>query len=64
VQDDTSIQIAAESVEVVSSHGAGDAFIGALAAALCQGRTVAKACEAASKAAARHVSGQSGQSPK
>jgi ribokinase len=60
-QDDTSIQIAAEKVEVVSSHGAGDAFIGALAAALCQGRTVAEASGAASRAAARHVSGQSGE---
>lgn len=60
---DTSIQIAAEKVEVVSSHGAGDAFIGALAAALCQGRTVAEASAAASRAAARHVSGQGPRQP-
>lgn len=56
--DDTSTQIAAEKVTVVSSHGAGDAFIGALAAALCQGQTVVAACELASRAAARHVAGQ------
>lgn len=51
-------EIAAEKVAVVSSHGAGDAFIGALAAALAKGATVRNACAAASQAAARHVSGK------
>ena len=59
--DDSHFQIAAEKVEVASSHGAGDAFIGALAAALCQSHTFREVCETASKAAARHVSGQSGR---
>jgi ribokinase len=56
-QDDTNLQIQAEKVTVVSSHGAGDAFIGALAAALLQGEGIEAACRAASAAAARHVSG-------
>jgi ribokinase len=55
--DDTHLQIEAEKVEVVSRHGAGDAFVGALAAALCQGHTVPESSEATSHAAARHVSG-------
>lgn len=46
----------AEKVEAVSSHGAGDAFIGALCAGLVRGATLRGACEAASHAAARHVS--------
>ncbi len=54
---DTSFQIPAETVEVVSSHGAGDAFIGALSAALVTGQTLRAACGAASHAAALHVSG-------
>jgi ribokinase len=58
--DDTHFQFAAEKVEVVSSHGAGDAFVGALAAALCQRQTIAEASKVASRAAARHVSGKSG----
>jgi len=56
--DDTEVQIAAEKVDVISSHGAGDAFIGALAAALCQGKTIAAGSKAASIAAAWHVSGR------
>jgi ribokinase len=47
----------AEAVKVVSTHGAGDAFIGALAAGILGGATFEAACRAASKAAARHVSG-------
>lgn len=46
-----------ESVTVISSHGAGDAFTGTLAAALAQGATLQTACQVASKAAAQHVSG-------
>jgi ribokinase len=60
-QDDTNVQIPAEKVKAISSHGAGDAFIGALAAALCQGRTVTESCKVASLAAARHVAGQPAQ---
>jgi ribokinase len=56
-QDDTPVQIPAEKVTVVSSHGAGDAFIGALAAALVQGQGIEAACRSASAAAARHVAG-------
>ncbi len=51
------IQIAADKVKVVSSHGAGDAFIGTLAAQLAAGTGLQAACRAASSAAARHVAG-------
>ena len=47
----------AEAVPVQSSHGAGDAFTGTLAAALANGASLQTACAAASKAAALHVSG-------
>ena len=50
------IAIPAEKVVVVSSHGAGDAFIGALAASLVTGQNLKTACGKASTAAARHVS--------
>lgn len=56
--DDERLQIPAEKVQVVSSHGAGDAFIGTLAAQLANGRDLELACRAASAAAARHVAGQ------
>ena len=46
-----------KTVEAVSSHGAGDAFIGALAAAMVSGADLEFACRAASAAAARHVAG-------
>ena len=55
--DDTAFSIPAERVRVVSSHGAGDAFIGALAAATVRGLPLAEAARQASQAAARHVSG-------
>ncbi|NJM84645.1 MAG: ribokinase [Tabrizicola sp.] len=51
-----SYQIPATPVRMVSSHGAGDAFIGALAAALVAGSSLRASCEAASRAAAAHVS--------
>ena len=54
---DQAFEIAAEKVNVVSSHGAGDAFIGALAAALVRGDDLPDACRAGSIAAARHVAG-------
>jgi ribokinase len=46
----------AEKVIVVSSHGAGDCFIGALCVALVQGETLQMAAQFASHAAAMHVS--------
>jgi len=49
------LQLAAEKVTVASSHGAGDALIGALAAGLLADRTFQSACRVASLAAARHV---------
>lgn len=53
--DGTAFSLAAERVPVVSSHGAGDAFIGALGAALIEGVPLRAACQTASLAAARHV---------
>lgn len=54
--EDAQITIAARKVAVVSSHGAGDCFTGALAAALARGKALPLACETASEAAALHVS--------
>ena len=56
-EDDAEFLVPAEKVTVVSSHGAGDAFIGALAASLVAGSDLRTACQTASAAAARHVSG-------
>ena len=47
----------ADKVQVVSSHGAGDSFIGTLATRLAEGRDLQTACRDASRAAARHVAG-------
>jgi ribokinase len=54
--DDDAFTLPAEKVQVVSSHGAGDAFIGALSAALVKGKSMSEAAKAASHAAALHVS--------
>ena len=56
---DEMLILPAQKVKVVSSHGAGDAFIGALAVGLARGADLATACSAASQAAARHVAGGS-----
>jgi ribokinase len=56
--DGVEFGVPAEAVRVISSHGAGDAFIGALSAALVQGTPLSEAARLASAAAARHVSGQ------
>ena len=56
--EDEHFTIAAEKITVVSSHGAGDAFIGALAACMVGGAQFKKACAAASHAAAAHVAGR------
>lgn len=53
------VVLPAERVEVVSTHGAGDAFIGAFAAATVQGESLKDACQRASRAAALHVAGKS-----
>lgn len=55
--DDGGFRLEAEKVQVVSSHGAGDAFVGTLGAGLARGTPFRAAVEAASRAAARHVSG-------
>jgi ribokinase len=56
-QSGQSVTIPAEPVPVVSTHGAGDAFVGMLAAQMAQGQGLDTACRAASHAAARHVAG-------
>jgi ribokinase len=53
-----SLSLPAEPVTVVSTHGAGDAFTGALAAALAQGADLHRACRTATSAAAAHVAEQ------
>lgn len=55
---DENFTIAAEKITVISSHGAGDAFIGALAASIVSGASFRGACAAASHAAAEHVAGR------
>jgi ribokinase len=54
-------QLPAQKVDVVSSHGAGDCFIGAFAAATVHGAVFRDACAQAAAAAARHVAGQTPQ---
>ncbi len=54
----TVLTIPAEKVKVVSSHGAGDAFIGAFAAALVAATPLPEALARASSAAAAHVAGR------
>jgi ribokinase len=51
-------RIAPKRVQVVSAHGAGDCFVGALAARLAQGGSLTEAAEFANAAAASHVSGE------
>lgn len=49
-------RIAPKPVKVVSTHGAGDCFVGSLAAKLAQGGCLIEAAEFANSAAAAHVS--------
>ena len=54
-QGEAQIVLPARAVQAVSTHGAGDCFTGALAAALARGVGLAEACALASDAAADHV---------
>ena len=54
-QGEAQIVLPARAVQAVSTHGAGDCFTGALAAALARGVGLAEACTLASDAAADHV---------
>ena len=56
-QDGESFTLPAEKVTLVSTHGAGDVFTGALAAALVSGVSLAEAARTANWTAARHVAG-------
>lgn len=60
--DGRSFEIPAEPVDVVSTHGAGDAFTGQFAASLLFGKSFEDCCREATRAAAQHVAG-SGPSP-
>lgn len=55
-QDGTAGALPAHKVEVISTHGAGDCFVGHLAACLCQGQSLEAAVTAANERAAWHVS--------
>jgi ribokinase len=52
----TPIQVQARPVTLVSTHGAGDAFVGNLAASLARGEKFGRSIELANDAAAAHVS--------
>jgi ribokinase len=56
-RDRKSFTLPAEKVTLVSTHGAGDVFTGALAAALVSGVSLAEAARTANRTAARHVAG-------
>ncbi|GGE05263.1 ribokinase [Aureimonas endophytica] len=55
--NDARIALPARPVEIVSTHGAGDSFVGALVAALVSGSSFAESLAEANEIAARHVSG-------
>ena len=55
-RDGARSEIAALPVKVVSTHGAGDCFCGALAARLARGESLSSACQFANEAAGRFVS--------
>lgn len=57
------LAIPAHPVTLVSTHGAGDAFAGALAARLAAGDGLVEAARYGNAAAALHVSGRAGGSP-
>jgi ribokinase len=51
------VEIEAQRVKVISTHGAGDCFVGTLAHRLSQGASLVEACHAANLRAAEFVSG-------
>ena len=55
-RDGARSEIAALPVKLVSTHGAGDCFCGALAARLARGESLSSACQFANEAAGRFVS--------
>jgi len=61
--DGPPVRIAAQPVKVVSTHGAGDCFVGSLAAKLAQGAPLIEAAQFANLAAAAHVSRESLSAP-
>jgi ribokinase len=50
--------VEAQKITPVSTHGAGDCFIGQLAVTLARGRSIQEACRLASRTAASYVAGQ------
>jgi ribokinase len=58
--EDRTLSTPAMPVEVVSTHGAGDTFVGVFGAALAGGRSFEDAIDQANKAAAAHVGGSNG----
>jgi ribokinase len=58
--DRPAFALAAVKVDVVSTHGAGDCFVGTLAHRLARGDGLVEACHQANAAAARFVSGGEG----
>ena len=59
----TRTSIEALPVDVVSTHGAGDVFVGTLAAKLAREATMTEALEAANAASAAHVAGHASATP-
>jgi len=55
-EGDRIVELAAEKVDVVDATGAGDAYVGTLAAALVRGSSLVEAAGAGSRAAARAIS--------
>ena len=56
--EDRTFSVPAVPVEVVSTHGAGDTFVGVFGAALAGGRSFEDAIDEANRAAAAHVGGR------
>jgi ribokinase len=61
VEGDTAVELPVESVRAVDTTGAGDAFVGALAALLAAGRPLVEAAERANSVAALSVQGRGTQ---
>ncbi|MGZ4333897.1 MAG: ribokinase [Gaiellaceae bacterium] len=61
VEDETAVEVPVQQVDAVDTTGAGDAFVGALAALLAAGRALADAAGRANAVAARSVQGRGTQ---